>query len=44
MDKDDLKWVKNLGKVPRIGKNFMDIFLLKPLSFSKIMFVFGDLK
>ena len=44
VNKDDLKWVKNVRKLPCISKSFIDIFLLKPLSFSKIKSVFRDLR
>ena len=39
VDGDDLKWVKNLRKLPCIGKSFMDVFLLNPLNFSKMKYV-----
>ena len=44
VDEDDLKWVKKIRKLPCIGTSFMGIFLLKPLSFSKIKDVFRDVK
>ena len=41
VDEDDLKWVKNIRKLPCIGKSIMDIFLLKPLNFRKAKSVSG---
>ena len=44
VDKNDLKCVKNVRKLPCISKSFIDIFLLKPLSFSTMKSVYRDVK